>query len=311
MSRHCSAPHANCRGFTLVEAIVVIAILSIIMMAIMSFIIPTRHSMNMQAQVTDVQSNLNLAVDVMTRDLLMAGFLVDPAFDPPITHANCPDYWKGDNPGDDMQPGPIFWQGNDTTEDNDDLTIRTRIVGKAFAVMGGDAASMTVTPTHLDMLRNFCDGTTVKTAKVRIFNPITMTDPNCASGNYDCELVPATVAASLSNVTACTTDDFTVDRTVAPSAVIIGTRNDVLPMQTIRYRINNGALERIVDGNTQVLARGVTAVEFDYGQSSSGTINRVDVTLTGVINAIKPDGDAQLSQKTRSVATTVNLRNVF
>ena len=61
-----SQKHANCRGFTLVEAIIVMAILSIVMMAIMSFIIPTRHSMNMQAQVTDVQTNLSLAVDVMT-----------------------------------------------------------------------------------------------------------------------------------------------------------------------------------------------------------------------------------------------------
>jgi len=302
--------HADCRGFTLVEAIIVMAILSIVMMAIMSFIIPTRHSMNMQAQVTDVQSNLSLAIEVMTRDLLAAGFLVDPAFDPPTTHPDCPSYWKGDTPSDDMRPGPIFWQGNITSEDEDDLTIRTRIAGKSFAVMGATSASTTVTPTHQDMLGNFCNGATVSTAKVRVFNPITMSDPDCAPDNYDCEMVPATIAASLANVTSCTADDFTLDRSVAPGAVIVGTRNDALPMQTIRYRVNNGTLERIVNGNTQFLARGVTGVNFTYGRSSSGFVNRVDVTLTGVINAIKP-GDVQLSQKTRSVATTVNLRNVF
>ena len=299
---------ASSRGFTLVEAIVVMAILSIVMLAIMSFIIPTQQSMKMQSNVTDVQSNLNLAMNVMTRDLLMAGFLVDPAYDPPLDDS--PGYWKGDNPLADMQPGPIFWQGNDNTDDDDDLTIRTRIIGNAFAVMGGAAEDAKVTPTHPDMVSNFCNGNTVKTAKVRVFNPVTMTDPGCEPGDYSCDIDAAKVDGNLVSVNACSANDFTLNRPVAPSAVIVGVREDVLPMQTIRYRVNNGALERIVNGNTQVLARGVTSVNFAYRRLASGNINRVDIDLTGVVSAMKA-GEAELGEKVRTLTSSVNLRNSF
>ena len=301
---------AGNQGITLVELIIVMAILSVVMMAIMSFIIPTQQSMKMQSNVTDVQSNLNLAINVLTKDLLMAGFLVDPAFDPPTADADCPSYWKGDNAFADMQPGPIFWQGDDNLEDNNDLTIRTRIIGNSFAVMGGAVASTTVTPTHADMVRSFCSGNSVKTSRVRVFNPVSMTDPSCATGVYSCDMAPATVAANLATVTACTANNFTLDRAVAPSAVIVGVRPDALPMQTIRYRVNNNALERIVNGQTQILARGVTSVAFAYGRLASGNINRVDVQLTGVIAAMKA-GEAELGEKTRTLTTTVNLRNSF
>ena len=297
------------RGFTMIEVIVVMAILSIIMMAIMSTIIPTRHSMSMQSQVTDVQSNLHLAMNVINKDLLSAGFLVTPFFDPPTNDPDCPDYWKGDNSADNMEPGPIFWQGNDITEAVDDLTIRTRITGNAFAVVEFQNPDNSLQLTHADMRDNFCNGNTTKTATVRAFNPVTMADLDCAAGNYSCEMDPTIVAASLYTVD-CDSGKITINRNVSPSTVIVGTRADALPLQTIRYRVNNGVLERIVNGNVQNLARGVTSINFAYGRSSSGTVNQVDVTLTGVIAAMKA-GDAQLGEKTRTLTTTVNLRNVF
>ena len=91
------------------------------------------------------------------------------------------------------------------------------------------------------------------------------------------------------------------------SSVIVGGRADVLPMQTIRYRVSNGTLQRIVNGVPQQLAPGVTSATFAYGRSSSGNINRVDVTLNSVITSVTP-GDAA---KNRSLMTTVNLRNVY
>jgi len=299
------------RGFSLVEAIVVMAILSIVMLAIMSFIIPTQQSMKMQSNVSDVQSNLNLAMNVMTKDLLMAGFLVDPAFDPNVSDVNCPSHWKGDTPTDDMAPGPIFWQGDDIDEDNDDLTIRTRVTGKGFAVIDNAttvAGGITVEATHDEMFNNFCSGNDVKVASVRVYNPVSMRELDCTTDA--CEMVPA--AANVVSNCDSATKTFKIDNTLDPATanglVILGANN--LPMHTIRYRVNNNALERIVDGTPQTLARGVTSLNFVYGKSSSGTIKRVDVTMNAVIAAMKA-GEAELGEKTRTLITSVNMRNSF
>ncbi|GEM_PF-3340570 len=312
MGRKISMRYAGNRGFTLIEAIVVMAILSVVMLAIMSFIIPTQQSMKMQSNATDVQSNLNLALNVMTKDLLMAGFLVDPAFDPVVTNAACPSYWKGDTATDNMAAGPIFWQGDDITEDTNDLTIRTRVSGNAFAVIDGVAGSSgnwTITPSHQDMFNNFCSGNTVKVASVRVFNPVSMRELGCASDA--CEMTPA-AANTLSNCNSAT-KTFVINNTVLDSStsnglVIVGATG--LPMHTIRYRVNNGTLERIVNGVTQNLARGVTSINFAYGKSTGGVVKRVDITATGVIAAMKA-GEAELGQKTRTLTTSVNLRNSF
>ncbi len=64
------------RGMTLVELLLVMAILSVVTLALMSLYIPTYQSTIAQTQVSDVQDNLRLALKVMTRDILHAGFLV-------------------------------------------------------------------------------------------------------------------------------------------------------------------------------------------------------------------------------------------
>ncbi len=76
-------PH-GCRGMTLVELLMVMAILSVVMMAVMSLYIPVVQSTAAQTQVADVQDNLRLALKTMTRDLLTGGFLV--ANDPIKAH---------------------------------------------------------------------------------------------------------------------------------------------------------------------------------------------------------------------------------
>ena len=64
------------RGMTLVELLLVMAIFSVVTLALMSLYIPTEQSTIAQTQVSDVQDNLRLALKVMTRDILHAGFLV-------------------------------------------------------------------------------------------------------------------------------------------------------------------------------------------------------------------------------------------
>jgi hypothetical protein len=97
------------------------------------------------------------------------------------------------------------------------------------------------------------------------------------------------------------------------------------PLQTIKYRLANGNLERYVNGNSandinrQILARNIDTSDtdctsanvtscFDYSEESDGNINRIDIKLSGITSAGKVGTLSE--QKTREIQTTVKLRNV-
>jgi type II secretory pathway pseudopilin PulG len=263
---------------SLVEVIMVMAILGVVMLAVMSLYIPAVKSTTVQTRVTDVQSNLRLAADRMTQDLLLAGFLVA---DEPIV--------------------------NETAAD---LTIRTRTVVESFGRVASavnSASSVTLTLSNADMVDYF-----PANSLVRIFNPVNMTE--LAPYNE----ANATQAQDHAyTVTAVAGNTLTVNHAGAlggisnaefVEAIVVRVRdNQQPPTQTIRYRVVDGNLERTVNNvNQQILARGVDSVTFAYGHSAtSGRVNKVDFTLRGRTEAYQGD------IKTRQFRSSVTLRNVF
>ena len=140
------------RGFTIVEMIVVMAILGVVIMAVMSLYIPAVRSTSVQTEVSDIQANLRLAINRMTKDIVLAGFLVNPGF----------------GPGSPVASGAIFWEGDVNPEDTDDLTIRTRTVGNAFARVLAYDATGKIGLSDADMALAFPPGTSI-----RLFEPMT------------------------------------------------------------------------------------------------------------------------------------------
>lgn len=262
------------RGMTLVEMLVVMAIFGIVMLAVMSLFIPAVRSTAVQTQVTDVQSNLRLALNRLSMDLLTAGFLI----------------------GDD---DPIIFESG-TIDDPVDFTIQTRAVGSGFARV--DSATSTVlTLSQPAMVDNFPDG-----SKVRIFESVTATEV---------EGVVYTITQGPGS------DELTISpaagATIPEEAVVVRIKDAAQPaLQTIRYQLsdqdgdgNNDTLIRTVNGATQLLARNVSNVNFAYEYSGSGRVNKIDVALTGRTEAV--GNDAIGAQKTRTLQTSVTLRNVF
>jgi len=270
------------RGMTLVELLVVMAIFSIVMLAVMSLYIPAHQSTVAQTQVSDVQDNLRLALKVMTRDILLAGFLV------PID--------------------PII--NNDDTG----FTIQTRIVGNDFARVSS-AANLTgkirITVSDPDMVNNFQAG-----RRVRLFEPINaneVTEQPVVPGVNDEDRAYPVAVVGTNTIEIDTTNNPSLDAADILSETVmfvVGDENQP-PLQTIRYQLNNDSLERIVNGNLQALARNVDMVTslFDYWPDTGGPIRRIDITLAGKTVALKDD--AISGEKTRSVETSVTLRNVF
>jgi prepilin-type N-terminal cleavage/methylation domain-containing protein len=73
-------------GFTLVELLVVVAILGIVTMAIHSLYLSTQRSANTTEEVSDVQQNIRVALDFMARDIRNSGFLL-PVEQPAVSGA--------------------------------------------------------------------------------------------------------------------------------------------------------------------------------------------------------------------------------
>ena len=279
------------RGFTLVEMLVVAAIFAIVVMAVFSLVIPTQQSTVAQTRVADLQQGLRLALNVMTQDLLKAGFLV---LDDPIT-----------------------FEGNPTgtpASDPDDFTIRTRIIGHDFGrvaidtaadanVILGDANAGVVSDVEKEMDKNFPNG-----CKVRLFEPLSTN-----------ELTPVTVYT----VTNSNLSDGLIaigsHPALSAETLIVRLANASTPsMQTIRYRLNAGTLERIINQGTaaeqkQILARDIAGVNFGYewtpASSPPRKVRRVDILLRGQTQALK--NDAVSGAKERDMQTSVTLRNVF
>lgn len=270
------------RGMSLVELVLVMAIFSVVVMAVMSLYIPTVKSTTVQSRVTDVQSNLRLAADRMTQDLLMAGFLV----------AN----------------NPV------TNETASELTIRSRsVVGGGGRVAGAvnSASSVDLTLSNPDMVDYF-----PVNSLVRIFNAVNMTELNAydesnATAAQDHVYTVSTVSGSVITVNHAGTLSGLSNAEFVEAIVVRVRSNTQPPTQSIRYRVVDGNLERTLNVGTsaetaQTLARGVESIAFTYGHSAtSGRVNKVDFILTGATQAYQGD------VKTRQVRASVTLRNVF
>ena len=288
------------QGFSLVEMIIVMAMLGIVLLAVMSLYIPAVRSTSVQTELSDMQANHRLAINRMTKDLLLAGFLVSPG------------YTTGGT------AGPIYWQGDVSPKDTDDLTIRTRAVGNTFARIIANTNTGVLGLSDTDMAAAFPIGT-----KIRIFEAMTAMEAEAmaAGGTYN-EDDPSdyndfvyTVAAN--NPAPGTVDGISCQANIAVTPIPAGDLKEAIilkagqrPMQTIRYRVDNGALERIVNGVTQILARNVDSVLFGYVDSVTGAVKRVDVTLTGQTAGLS-GGGIESTAKDRQLRTSVALRNVY
>jgi len=69
------------RGFSLIELMVGVALMGLVAMAIFSLYLTSQRSATSQSQVVDVQQNVRVALQQMTRDVRMAGFLLPPDAD--------------------------------------------------------------------------------------------------------------------------------------------------------------------------------------------------------------------------------------
>lgn len=77
------------RGFTMVELLITLAIFGIVVVGIFSVNLSTQRSANTQEEIVDLQQNLRVGLESITRDLRWAGFLI-PGSSPLIPGGSSP-----------------------------------------------------------------------------------------------------------------------------------------------------------------------------------------------------------------------------
>lgn len=279
------------KGFTLVEVIIVMAVMSIVMMAVMSLYIPVQRSAVVQSQVADIQGGMRVALDTMSKDFRNAGFLID---DDPIELVSA-----------------------------QEIIIRTRagavgIVSPAGIPPAEDGAFIL---SDAEQGRYFPLGT-----YVGVFSPMVR---NAYVGGIACKVVgPDPPVADKRLIVLQDKDNNPINinafETSGQTALmLVPLENGTVPtantIKSITYTFDeetiNGKvvkfLRRTENGSSRFLARGVSgSFEPKTTKMADGNfvINRVQVRMTG--ETVEMSKDAIGSQKTRTLDTVFTLRNI-
>lgn len=285
------------QGFTLVEILVVIALFSVFGIAIYSLYLTHMKTSITQEEVVDVQQNVRIAMERLTRDIMMAGFLVPPE-----------------------PSGKTLCLDSTLTNYSSMITVRTASAEAAFVRLNSSAETAAATNLVLTVnppgsLSRFRGGD-----PARIIRALNTTQP---SNNVFTVITSVRTSATMTLANSTSGIDY------RPGDVICKVASATAPYpETVTYTVvpcNQGTttcLGRSVNaGATELIAQGISGVKFSYllddgtETYAAAAMNNVDklaslravrVTITGRTSKRATPGDLL---KTRQLTSIVKLRN--
>lgn len=285
------------RGFTLIELLIVTALLGVVMAAVFGLVQTSQRHAHTSEEVVEVQQNLRVALERMSRDLRLAGLLVD----------------------------------NDTaivTAAADSLTFRTTTVSGSAARVAADFSSsngiVEVDVANLNMAREFENGD-----QVRIVRPGNRLQPLNAVFQVvrdpDLEVTDARIPLQFNASADFRAGDMIVKVFDANPGTIgyalIDNPGSADPAQRFLQRTATGLgaeilADKVTDlGFAYLLDDGTEVASLGAGDPRLDNIRAVRITLTGATDATQTGvagflAPGQASNvKTRSLTTVVQLRN--
>ncbi|MDO3376801.1 PilW family protein [Geoalkalibacter halelectricus] len=318
-----TAPHRDQGGFTLIEVLIVTALLGVVMAAVFALVQTSQRHAHTSEEVVEVQQNLRVALERMSRDLRLAGLGVA---DEDIFVAR-PDFLRCeglDDDGDCLDSNALIFRTlsapGQIARINDELTTT--------------AAEHVLRVASADMARLFHEEDyVVNPVYVRIFRPATRVQPldrvfQVMAANPD-SADPTLTLNGFNTSVSLRPGDLIARVEVRPGVVDPNSNPPEHPNQ-IRYRLvraesadeDQFLLARIPTGVDpddrdafEILASKITGVTFEYFQDNQGDVRAVRITLTGATDATRTGVAGYLAPgqdnnvRTRSLTTVVQLRN--
>jgi prepilin-type N-terminal cleavage/methylation domain-containing protein len=304
-------------GFTLIELLIVVAILGIVMGAVYSVFIANQRTAYTTDEVVEVQQNLRIAMEAVTKDLYSAGFLIDTANTPAISaFANN----GGLKSAQVLNQAPVP-AGSDT------VTINMATLNNAFTRSSTDvstgSSTITVMPpvaaTQVAAIRLFNNNNSIKIIRFE-------------SGKYrDLGLytIDPVGGVDILNNTINFTPAVTEDVKIGDRIVLVPAGTSTPP--TVRYELVNAAtttagpntcpnnqlcLQRTIPTGSEIVAQNMSDFQLRYildDNSVTDTpadtkfIKAVIVTVWGETQATRLlSGDVP---KIRQLSSVIRLRN--
>lgn len=288
-------------GFSLIELLIVVAIMGVVMLAIMNLFQNTQRSAYTQEDVVEVQQNLRNAIDLMVRDIQMSGFM-NTSTAPPITSAPpflCRDL---DSDGSCLDAGEFFSLVLPTASPYG----RTARIDQDLVIPDPVAPTdnINITVALPEMSDLFDIGQDVRVIRPASHGDIFGHSLEIAGANRTIPRLTLTAFPAGDAGGQIKTGDLIVR--VVPAGTFPGSISYSLNQADATLIRNNGS------GN-EIVAEGITAADFSYlltdgtrptapTASQLADIQAVEVTLTGQANTINGD-------KTREITSVIALRN--
>lgn len=283
-------------GFSLIELLIAMAIMGLVAGAIFSLQTTTQRTSSTSEEVLEVQQNLRIALQRISRDIRMAGFCVPS--------------------------GPIASSGDAQA---DSLTLQTACAAERYGRISGGTtinagdSSTTVTLDPKEMITAFSDGD-----YVRIVRPSSGGQPFAGAILKVSGTDPAngTLKLGFSAVSSPVTlqDGDMVVRVSGSGATYPETIQYSLQQDTSTNDSNMYQLVRTVNGTqTDVIASKIyksNGLQFQYLDNtgavtaSPSNIAAIRVTITGATDATQTGQTGYSGLKKRKVETVVQLKNL-
>ncbi len=260
----------NNKGFTLIELLVVVLVLGLVVIAMMGQFTNTQQNANTQEEVVNTQQNLRTAMNFLSRDIQMAGFLI------PATNAAV------ETTPNDLSGGNV-------------LTLRTASISQDVArldasttVTNSASTFVTFTLATADMVNLFSSGD-----KVRLIR----------SPDHQQRIDTLFEVGSAPTATTLNIKGFNANAIYTEADLLVKTT--VGHPAQLDYDLNNNNLRRSTDGGAtfDVIARDISAVDFEY-VTVSGEITAIRVTLTATAFDFKTK-----TNKNRQLTKLIPLKN--
>ena len=262
----------NDRAFTLVEVLVVIVIMGLAATAMYSLFIQTQQKAGTQEEVAETQQNLRIAMNFLTRDIQMAGFLI-PTTNSAIESAPA-----------DLSGGQVLTLRTASTD-----TDIARLTG-TVSVGNSPSTAYAFAIATAEMVNLFAAGDKVRLLK---------------TPDHDQRIDLVFTIDSAPSSTSLAIKGFNAVANYNQADLLVKVDNSTSPHPyQIDYDLNNNQLRRTINGGTpDIIADNISAVEFEY-LTTSGQTSAVRVTLTGTALDLKTK-----TNKTRQLVKLITLKN--